>query len=218
MTDSAIIYKVLLRHGFSREEIGEKIQRAFQEMASFYDAQLLPTDPEPHLLVGVKEFLEAVSSRVAAPFALVTGNVQRIGWKKVHKLGIGHFFSYGGFGDEHEERSQLIRLAIQKAKANGFSVVIVSSERTKSLPNDSSSSVGLSTKTEVGEIEEWKIENVFHFGDTPADVIAAREAGVRCIAVCTGKFSAEELSSHHPFSVVENLVDIPKLLALLGIS
>ncbi len=49
------------------------------------------------------------------------------------------------------------------------------------------------------------------FGDTPEDVKAARAAGAQIVAVCTGIFPAEELSSYNPdlciSSCAELLVD-----------
>ena len=42
-------------------------------------------------------------------------------------------------------------------------------------------------------------------GDHPNDVNAARQNGVRAIAVTTGLTSREELSSHSPHMVLDNL-------------
>lgn len=42
-------------------------------------------------------------------------------------------------------------------------------------------------------------------GDTPRDIICAKSAGMKCIAVTTGKFNAEELSKHNPDLVIESL-------------
>jgi phosphoglycolate phosphatase-like HAD superfamily hydrolase len=42
-------------------------------------------------------------------------------------------------------------------------------------------------------------------GDAPADIIAARENGIRSIAVHTGISSADELREHCPDFLLENL-------------
>lgn len=42
-------------------------------------------------------------------------------------------------------------------------------------------------------------------GDTPRDVVCAKSAGMRCVAVTTGKFSREELAVHHPDLIVDSL-------------
>eukprot|EP01102_Stenamoeba_stenopodia_P002553 TRINITY_DN12400_c0_g1_i1.p1 TRINITY_DN12400_c0_g1~~TRINITY_DN12400_c0_g1_i1.p1 ORF type:complete len:243 (+),score=28.31 TRINITY_DN12400_c0_g1_i1:237-965(+) len=194
MTDSAIIYAVLSRHGLSREEIEPKMPLLFQEMSTYYDIHLKSDDPEPHLLPGVVNFLDLLSKRVSFPFALVTGNISSIGWKKISKLGIQNFFGYGGFGDEHEDRTKLIEIAIRKAEEQ-------TTFRVSRIP------------TNNDEI----ISNVFHFGDTPSDVLAAKNAGVRAIAVCTGKFTKHDLEQYNPFGLVENLTDVPHILNMMNL-
>jgi phosphoglycolate phosphatase len=42
-------------------------------------------------------------------------------------------------------------------------------------------------------------------GDTPKDIACARAIGARCLAVATGRFTAEELEKHVPDFVVESL-------------
>ena len=42
-------------------------------------------------------------------------------------------------------------------------------------------------------------------GDTPNDIACARAVGAKALAVATGKFSAEELSTYQPDYLLENL-------------
>ena len=42
-------------------------------------------------------------------------------------------------------------------------------------------------------------------GDTPRDVICAKNAGMKCVAVTTGKFNREELSEYNPDLIIDNL-------------
>ena len=44
-------------------------------------------------------------------------------------------------------------------------------------------------------------------GDTPADIDCTRAIGARAIAVATGRYSVEELSSHGPVAVFADLTD-----------
>lgn len=44
-------------------------------------------------------------------------------------------------------------------------------------------------------------------GDTPADIHCGRSLGVRAIGVATGRFSAQELSQHDPYAVLDSLAD-----------
>ena len=42
-------------------------------------------------------------------------------------------------------------------------------------------------------------------GDTPRDVACAKSAGMRCVAVTTGKFTKEELAEHGPDLIIETM-------------
>ena len=56
---------------------------------------------------------------------------------------------------------------------------------------------------------------VFHFGDAPQDMRAARKAGVTPIGVATGIFSAEELEAAGAYKVVPNLKNVDALIDIL---
>lgn len=42
-------------------------------------------------------------------------------------------------------------------------------------------------------------------GDTPRDVICAKNAGMKCVAVTTGKYGYDELLEHRPDLIIESL-------------
>ena len=56
---------------------------------------------------------------------------------------------------------------------------------------------------EKKQLNGWN--NVTIVGDTPADIVAARNAGVQCYAVATGAYSVEELEMAGAPVVVQNL-------------
>ena len=56
---------------------------------------------------------------------------------------------------------------------------------------------------------------IFHLGDAPQDMKAAREAGVTPIGVTTGIFSAEELESAGAYRVVADLKNAAAILELM---
>lgn len=73
------------------------------------------------LLPGVARALAHVDGRDGAIQSLVTGNTRAVARLKLEAAGIdGHFrWSCGAFGDEHRERSRLVRLARERAGAEG---------------------------------------------------------------------------------------------------
>lgn len=42
-------------------------------------------------------------------------------------------------------------------------------------------------------------------GDTPRDIICAKKAGMKCVAVTTGKFTHTDLSEHNPDLIIDSL-------------
>lgn len=54
-------------------------------------------------------------------------------------------------------------------------------------------------------------------GDTPLDVDAAHVAGARAVAVATGPYASQELQQAGPDATLENVCDIPALLAALAL-
>lgn len=49
-------------------------------------------------------------------------------------------------------------------------------------------------------------------GDTPADIDCGRSIGARAIGVATGRFSVDELATHSPYAVFQDLSDTPTVL------
>lgn len=103
---------------------------------------------------------------------LVTGNLTRIGWKKMERAGLRRYLRYGAFAELARDRAGLVRIAVREARRNGWI--------------DAGSPVAL-------------------VGDHPNDIRAARENGVRAVAVATGVVGAEELAAHSPDVLVADL-------------
>ncbi len=51
---------------------------------------------------------------------LVSGNFTRIGWKKVERAGLRHHFRMAAFGELGKNRTELLRLAIRRARDRGW--------------------------------------------------------------------------------------------------
>ena len=52
--------------------------------------------------------------------ALVTGNLTRIGWRKLERAGLREHFRFGAFGEMAKTRGGLAKLAIAEARRNGW--------------------------------------------------------------------------------------------------
>ena len=118
---------------------------------------------------GVVPLLEDLTAR-GVTLALVTGNLTRIGWRKLERAGLKGYFRFGAFGEMAPTRGGLAKLAIDRALREG-------------LVNGRISLVG----------------------DATQDVIAARENGIRSIAVRTGITPPAELEATMPDLLLDDL-------------
>lgn len=68
---------------------------------------------------GVPPLLDCLRER-GVPLALVTGNLTRIGWRKLERAGLRDYFRFGAFGEMASTRGGLARLAIEQARREGI--------------------------------------------------------------------------------------------------
>jgi phosphoglycolate phosphatase-like HAD superfamily hydrolase len=68
---------------------------------------------------GVRRLLTRIR-RAGAVTGLVTGNLTRIGWKKMRQAGLDGFFDFGEFGETAPTRAGLVRNAIRRARREGW--------------------------------------------------------------------------------------------------
>jgi phosphoglycolate phosphatase-like HAD superfamily hydrolase len=82
---------------------------------------LLPAELELcesfHLMPGVELLLSYLSARTDVILGLETGNIEPAAYLKLKQGKIDHYFSFGGFGSDSEERTELIRIGIERARA-----------------------------------------------------------------------------------------------------
>jgi len=80
-------------------------------------ARLCPDDLSEFVAPGVPDVLDALAKRDDTRLALLTGNLEPIARLKVGRAGLGHFFEpgQGGFGSDHEDRTELPAIARRRA-------------------------------------------------------------------------------------------------------
>ncbi len=117
MLDPDILTRMMANAGASKRlvrqampQIMEHAQRAY--LRSCPDLRR-KTCPGAKLLLGRLKAAGIV-------LGLVTGNLTRIGWKKLERAGLSHYFRFGAFGELARTRAGLARLAIRQARAEGW--------------------------------------------------------------------------------------------------
>jgi hypothetical protein len=120
--------------------------------------------------------------------SVLTGNVRPLAEVKLAAIGLRYPLDLciGAYGDDHEDRTQLIHLARRRAVA----------------VYGSSSSDFSGTATIV-------------VGDTPEDIEAALAAGARAVGVATGGYSAKALQEAGAHAVLTDLTNTAAVLTAL---
>ena len=130
MLDTDLIVTMLQAAGASEIHI----RRAHQEVIIACQNTYLSTctsDLTPFLCAGVAETLCELQSR-GAVLGLVTGNLSRIGRKKIELAGLSTYFSVGAFAEDGVTRAQLAQIAVSRAMEQG----LVSTDSRISLIGD----------------------------------------------------------------------------------
>jgi phosphoglycolate phosphatase len=118
-TDLEIARQLALLAGITAERFDDG-RGDFRVAAAEAYARLVPDDLSAHVAPGIVEVLEALAARDGVRLAVLTGNLEPIAHLKLARAGLGRFFErgQGGFGSDHEDRTELP--AIARARAGGY--------------------------------------------------------------------------------------------------
>lgn len=106
------------------DEIVEKFQIKDFVLQNFFDKygkilfEVMRKIDGIDLLPGVKELLETYASDENIYLSLATGNCKTGAMGKLDHCEASHYFEIGAYGDEAENRGQLVNMALTKAKSH----------------------------------------------------------------------------------------------------
>ncbi len=112
-TDLNVLRQVMVHHGLplTRDDCDRFHRQLPLELAAAaHQAELV-------LYPGVRELLETLSAEPDVLLGLVTGNVEACAWIKLQQFDLHNHFVLGAFGDEHADRNEIARLALQRIQA-----------------------------------------------------------------------------------------------------
>ncbi len=115
-TDLDITRDMLVRSGVPAARIDARADDVRIAACEAY-ARLVPDDLSHTVAPGMHDLLAELHDRDDTLLALVTGNFEPIARMKLRSAGLGGFFpsGQGGFGSDHEDRSQLPAIARRRA-------------------------------------------------------------------------------------------------------
>lgn len=117
MLDPDILAEMMRRAGAARALVRDWLPEIVRQAQAIY-ARACPS-LERKTCPGVRRLLRTLARR-GVRMGLVTGNLTRIGWKKIERAGLKPFFRFGAFGEMAKDRAGLARLALAEAQRRGW--------------------------------------------------------------------------------------------------
>ncbi len=110
MLDRQIARLALLRHGLDETTISELLPKIMERTGALYATRLRPGERMGWVLPGVRPLLRqlAASEHVTG---VLTGNVELVARAKLTAAGLAEYLPLGAYGDQADERHQLVELA-----------------------------------------------------------------------------------------------------------
>jgi phosphoglycolate phosphatase len=113
MLDRDILATMMLRAGLSRTAIQRVMPEVIARAQSIYVRRV--PDLSRKVCPGVRSLLRRLTAR-GVVIGLVTGNLSRIGWKKMDRAGLRSYFRFGAFAEQAHDRAGLVKIAIRQAR------------------------------------------------------------------------------------------------------
>ena len=116
MLDPDIVTAMMRRAGAPGARIRTTMPDILRAAERYY-LRVCPALHDKHC-PGVAPVLERLV-RHGTLLGLVTGNLTRIGWRKLERAGLHEYFRFGAFGEMGKTRTALVRMAIRQARGTG---------------------------------------------------------------------------------------------------
>lgn len=113
MLDGDILTQMMTNAGVTTRQIRRHMPAVMEQAQRAY-VRSVP-DIRRSTCPGVRRLLANLKRR-NVPLVLVTGNLTRIGWKKLERAGLKPYFRFGAFAEMAEDRAGLARIAIRTAR------------------------------------------------------------------------------------------------------
>lgn len=118
MLDRDIFTWMLRDAGAAGDSINKWMPQLVRRAQWLY-ARRCPGDLTGKVCPGVVPFLQALKAS-GALVGLVSGNLTRIGWKKMERAGLKPYFRFGAFAENGRTRADLVRIALREARLKGW--------------------------------------------------------------------------------------------------
>lgn len=117
MLDQDILIQMLRNAGVAKSRITPALPLLMERAQALYEQET--PSLRRKVCPGVHRLLHRLK-RAGVPALLVTGNLTRIGWRKMELAGLREHFAFGAFAEGARTRAGLAKIAIQHARRNGW--------------------------------------------------------------------------------------------------
>ena len=114
-TDPQIVRDLMSGAGFAEAEIEARLPVAIDRYRARLLAWLRPEDVTAK--PGVGPLLEALAGEPRVTLGLLTGNLEPCARAKLAPLGVNHYFPFGAYGSDHEDRYRLPAVALERGRS-----------------------------------------------------------------------------------------------------
>ncbi len=113
MLDRTILSTMMRTAGMPASAIKRVMPEVVARAQSIYVRRA--PDISKKVCPGVRSLLRRLTAR-GVVIGLVTGNLSRIGWRKMERAGLRKYFRFGAFAELANDRAGLVRVAIRRAR------------------------------------------------------------------------------------------------------
>jgi beta-phosphoglucomutase-like phosphatase (HAD superfamily) len=182
LTDRSILKTTLLGIGIKESEYQAKEDELFLAIDDYFERHVnSETETGYYPLPKIKEFLEKLKA-AGIQMGLVTGNIKKHTDWKLKICGLEEYFTTGGFGEDAEHRTDIMRVGIRRNP-------------------------------------DIQLDSFCHFGDSPPDLMAARECQIKAVAITDlggGTHFREELEEINYGLVIDSWSEINAIAKYLS--
>jgi phosphoglycolate phosphatase-like HAD superfamily hydrolase len=116
MTDPECVSEIMRLAGIDERTILARREECLRRYVELLAIEVREHQ-DAHLYPGVRELLERLNKLDNVLVGLLTGNVLQGAQLKLRRWNLEPYFRFGAFGDDHENRSVLAQIALDKARA-----------------------------------------------------------------------------------------------------
>jgi phosphoglycolate phosphatase len=115
MTDRSILKKILMQIGIEKSTVDSKIDLIFDEILRYFKQNLDRKAGDDYIILpGMVRLLNALRAH-NIKLGLATGNLSDFAWWKLKGVGLDQYFTFGGFGEDDEERAKIVAVAMVRS-------------------------------------------------------------------------------------------------------